>query len=135
MSKRRNSHLPELLTSNSHSTSHTTLSTIISIPKIEPQLKKSLRHVKLTSYLQNYHCNFSNNTIQNLEAYVTNSSFKCKNSLQSILSYGNLFFAHKHFTLNLSTIFEPSPYEDAIYDKNKKNAIKIELNTIMKRKT
>ncbi|KAK2359915.1 putative mitochondrial protein [Trifolium repens] len=42
---------------------------------------------------------------------------------------------HKHFALNLSTLLEPTSYEEAMCDEQWKNAINSELTALVKNKT
>ncbi|GAU28547.1 hypothetical protein TSUD_268860 [Trifolium subterraneum] len=119
--------------------SHDTTTTIESSPTIphiinKPPLRKSTRITHPPGYLQDFHCNLLANTIQSSSADTSNSSTS-KYPLSSFISYQHLSPTHQHYTLNLSSLSEPTSYEKAISDENWKGAIKTELNALMKNNT
>ncbi|KAK2402246.1 putative mitochondrial protein [Trifolium repens] len=66
---------------------------------------------------------------------MSTSSSQCKYPLSDFVSYQHVSAAHKHFTLNLSTLTEPTSYEEAMSDEHWKNAINTELTALVKNKT
>lgn len=56
-------------------------------------------------------------------------------SIFSFMSYLDLSSAHKHFTLNISSIPEPNTYEEAMCNENWRLAMKFELTALMKNNT
>ena len=120
---------------NSHVCSHDTSQ---NIPQINPNppLRKYTRIHKPHEYLQAYHCNLIHNTIHIASQSDSSSSDEtCKCHLSSSLSYQHLSSAHKHFALSLSSISEPSNYNDAMCDENWKNTVKVELEAFNRNKT
>jgi hypothetical protein len=97
--------------------------------------RKSLRESKPPPYLLDYHCNLITNYVHHASQHNSQSSSDCKFPLSSFISYDNLSSAHKHYALNISTITEPTSYEEAMSNENWKNAINVELSALVKNKT
>ncbi|PNX55526.1 retrovirus-related Pol polyprotein from transposon TNT 1-94, partial [Trifolium pratense] len=118
--------------SNTNSPNSPSLSPIIPPPIT---LRRSTRPSNPPGYLQDFHCNListsNNDSIQSTSA----SSSECKYPLSSFISYQNLSTSHKHFAFNISTLTEPSSYEEAMHDEQWKNAVNVELAALLKNNT
>jgi hypothetical protein len=112
----------------------TTSTTSLSQPVVEP-LRRSTRQTTKPAYLQDFHCNLVNNTIHDSASSVTNPSSSSKYPLSASLTYQSLSPAHTHYIMNLSTISEPSSYEEAMKNENWTNAVKTELSALMNTNT
>jgi len=55
-------------------------------------------------YLKNYHCNLN----------VSNTSFRFKYPLNSVLSYNNLSPSYKYFLMSISSHVEPNTYSEVV---------------------
>ncbi|GAU40777.1 hypothetical protein TSUD_26570 [Trifolium subterraneum] len=98
-------------------------------------IRKSLRQSKPPGYLQDYHCNLLTNLLHDSSTDTLQSTSQCKFPLSDFISYDHVSNAHKHFALNLSTLTEPTSYEEAMNDEHWKNAINAELTALVKNKT
>lgn len=65
----------------------------------------------------------------------TPKSSERKCHLSSLISYSNLHVAHTRYILNMTSITEPTTYEEAICDENQGNVIQSELTALMKTNT
>ncbi|MCH79432.1 retrovirus-related Pol polyprotein from transposon TNT 1-94 [Trifolium medium] len=97
-------------------------------------IRKSTRISHPPTYLQDYHCTLKNNTI-NCISQSPSSSSQCKFHISSSISYNSLSSAHKHFALNISTLSEPSTYEEAMCNEQWKRAVDTELTALLKNHT
>ncbi|PNX84365.1 retrovirus-related Pol polyprotein from transposon TNT 1-94, partial [Trifolium pratense] len=111
-----------------------TNSPTISPPLINP-IRKSDRVKHPPSYLQDYHTKILGNISHSAPDATSPSSSQCKFPISSFISYNHLSSAHKHYALNLSTLTEPSSYEEAMCDKNWESAVNVELAALLKNKT
>ncbi|GAU42475.1 hypothetical protein TSUD_100870 [Trifolium subterraneum] len=98
-------------------------------------LRKSLRQSTPPGYLQDYHCNLLTNLLHDSSTDTLQTPSQCKFPLSDFISYDNVSNAHKHFSLNISTLTETSSYEEATSDQHWKNAINAELSALVKNNT
>ncbi|MCH80835.1 retrovirus-related Pol polyprotein from transposon TNT 1-94 [Trifolium medium] len=97
-------------------------------------IRKSNRISHPPSYLQDYHHSIKNHTV-NCISQLHPSSSQCKYPLSSFISYDHISSAQKHYALNISTLSEPSTYEEAMHNEQWKNAINVELSALLKNHT
>ncbi|MCH81484.1 retrovirus-related Pol polyprotein from transposon TNT 1-94 [Trifolium medium] len=97
-------------------------------------IRKSNRISHPPSYLQDYHHSIKNHTV-NCVSQLPPSSSQCKYPLSSFISYNHISSAQKHYALNISTLSEPSTYEEAMHNEHWKNAINVELSALLKNHT
>ncbi|CAJ2666297.1 unnamed protein product [Trifolium pratense] len=107
---------------------------IIAPPSINP-IRKSDRVKHPPSYLQDYHTKILGNISHSASDSTHPSSSQCKFPISSFISYDHLSPAHKHYALNISTLTEPSSYEEAMCDENWKSAVNVELTALLKNNT
>ncbi|GAU29493.1 hypothetical protein TSUD_360380 [Trifolium subterraneum] len=98
-------------------------------------LRKSTRLTNPPPYLQDYHCNLLTSTIHDSPSSADITSSSSKYPLSAFLTYQHLSLAHTHFIMNLSTISEPTSYEEALKNENWTSAIKAELSALMNTNT
>jgi hypothetical protein len=98
-------------------------------------LRKTTRITKPPPYLKDYHCNLVHNTVPIPSQLATTSSSSSKYPLSSYLSYHNLSSTHKNFVFNLSTITEPTCYEEAMKNEHWKSTINAELSALSENNT
>ena len=71
----------------------------------------SVRTKRSLEYLKDYHCNLN----------VSNTSYRVKYPLNSVLSYNKLSPSYKSFVMSISSHVEPNTYYEAVkYDCWKK---------------
>ncbi|KAK2437637.1 putative mitochondrial protein [Trifolium repens] len=109
---------------------HPPTQTINDIP-----IRKSTRISNPPPYLQNYHCNLLTNTDPLSSQSLHQSSSQCKFPLSSFISYDHVSPAHKHFAFTISTLTEPSSYEEAMCNEHWRKAVNTELTALLKNHT
>ncbi|KAK2354629.1 putative mitochondrial protein [Trifolium repens] len=98
-------------------------------------VRRSDRVSKPPVYLQDFHCNLLTNTSPLSSQSPHQSSSECKFPISSFISYDHVSSAHKHFALAISTLTEPSTYEEAMCNEHWRNAINTELTALLKNHT
>ena len=81
------------------------------VPPVPP-VRQSTRTHKLPAYLQNYQCNNASSDSVSLSTVVQGNS-STNFPLSQVLSYSHLSPNYKSFVFNVSTICEPSTYNEA----------------------
>jgi len=93
--------------------------------------RKSSRLRKEPSYLQDYHCQLATSQPVSTSMDMTVSKNSgTPYSLSSFLSYDKLSPTHKHFSLSVSTVFEPTYYHQAVAYREWCEAMKAELQAL-----
>ncbi|KAK7332845.1 hypothetical protein VNO80_29601 [Phaseolus coccineus] len=92
-------------------------------------LRRSRRIKKIPSYLADYH-----HQVANLHK-GSNSNFKIKYPISSVLTYDFLSDKHWNFTLAISSHAEPHTYEEAIRNSNWVEAMNREVRALQANKT
>ncbi|CAJ2665920.1 unnamed protein product [Trifolium pratense] len=121
--------IPSTSYTPSPSSNNTTTNNTTPSPPI--QLRRSTRPTTMPGYLQDYHRNLLTPAIHASHSSASNLSSSSKYPISSFMTYQNLSPAHTHYIMNLSTITEPTSYEEALKDENWTNAIKAELSALM----
>ncbi|MCH83257.1 peptide transporter PTR2, partial [Trifolium medium] len=136
-------HSPDISISTNNSNTNSMSPSFHTNPIIHPPINDNSTQIPVRqsnrishppTYLQDYHCSLKKNTI-NCISQSSPSSSQCKFPISSSISYHNLSSAHKHFVLNLSTLSEPSTYEEAMQHEQWKGAINTELSALSKNHT
>ncbi|KAK2388029.1 putative mitochondrial protein [Trifolium repens] len=98
-------------------------------------VRRSNRISNPPPYLQDFHCNLVTNTSSLSSQFIHQSSSHCKFPLSSFISYDHVSPAHKHFAFTISTLTEPSTYEEAMCNEQWRKAVNTELTSLLKNHT
>jgi transposase InsO family protein len=113
------------------STQHPSDSVVPSIP-----IQKSSRIKRPPGYLQDFHCNIANSYHSNASIHSTSAvSSSNQYPLSSILTYDKLSNSHKHFSLSMSTNFEPKFYHQAVKYPHWRAAMQSEIEALEQNQT
>jgi hypothetical protein len=125
-----NSESESAIVNDISSTQHTSDSVVPSI-----SIRKSSRIKRPPGYLQDFHCNIANSSYSKSIHSTSAVSSGNQYPLSSVLTYDKLSNSHKHFSLSVSTNFEPKFYHQAVKYPNWRATMQSEIDALEQNQT